>query len=87
MFKGKSDYRKARDSICSITQQNCQQYSLYFLLSPAQGFEKQTSMIALSVVVLFFLYTVGILTNAEPEAMLSHPILTLLILIVLLKYA
>jgi len=57
MFKGKSDYRKAKDSICSVMQQNCQQFSLCFLLPQVQRVEKKASMIALLVVVLFFLYT------------------------------
>ena len=53
-----------------------------FFVPQAQGFEKQASMIALSVVVLFFLYTADILTNAETETKLSHPALMLLVLIV-----
>lgn len=53
-----------------------------FLFPRAQGFEKQASMIALSAVVFFFFYPVESLTNAEPETILSHPALMLLVLVV-----
>lgn len=82
MFKGKSEYRKARSSIFSIMQWSCQQCFLCFPLPQAQGFEKEGSTIALSSVALFFLCASDILTNAEAETMLSHPALMLLMLMV-----